>query len=61
MRNVLLPVGAIVVALRARGLGVRSQVSLARVVIKRFLASPAEFFLAPKDPPVAPSGVEVSG
>ncbi len=43
---------AIVVALRARGLGVRGQVSLARAVGRRFLSSPDEFFLAPKDSPV---------
>ena len=42
---------AIVVALRARGLGVRSQVSLARAVLVRFLAGPSEFFLAPPDAP----------
>ncbi len=42
---------AIVVALRARGLGVRSQVSLARAVVRRFLGSPGEFFLAPPDEP----------
>ena len=41
---------AIVVALRARGLGVRSQVSLARAVGRRFLQGPREFFLAPSDP-----------
>ncbi len=41
---------AIVVALRARGLGVRSQVSLARAVLRRFFRSPTEFFLAPRDP-----------
>ena len=39
------------VALRARGLGVRSQVSLARAVVRRFLGSPGEFFLAPPDEP----------
>ena len=44
---------AIVVALRARGLGVRSQVSLARAVLKRFLSGPREFFLAPKERPEA--------
>ncbi|MDP2269573.1 MAG: gliding motility protein [Archangium sp.] len=43
---------AIVVALRARGLGVRSQVSLARAVMRRFVASPLEFFLAPPEEPV---------
>ena len=43
---------AIVVALRARGLGVRSQVSLARAVLRRFLKGPREFFLAPDDAPV---------
>lgn len=43
---------AIVVALRARGLGVRSQVTLARAVMRRFLRSPGEFFLAPPDEPV---------
>ncbi len=40
---------AIFVALRARGLGVRGQVSLVRAVAKRFVKSPREFFLAPKD------------
>lgn len=40
---------AIVVALRARDLGVRSQLRLARAVLVRFLRSPKEFFLAPKD------------
>ncbi len=40
---------AIVVALRARGLGVRSQVSLASAVLKRFIEGPREFFLAPKE------------
>ncbi len=40
---------AIVVALRARGLGVRGQVTLARAVARRFFTSPREFFLAPKD------------
>lgn len=44
---------AIVVALRARGLGGHSQVSLARAVLRRFLSSPGEFFLAPKDPPAS--------
>lgn len=45
---------AIVVALRARGLGVRSQVSLARAVASRFLQGPREFFLAPQvDKPAA--------
>ncbi len=43
---------AIVVALRARGLGVRSQVSLARAVMRRFVASPREFFIAPPDEPL---------
>lgn len=42
---------AIVVALRARGLGVRSQLSLARAVLRRFVQSPKEFFLAPPEPP----------
>ena len=45
---------AIVVALRARNLGVRGQVTLARAVLLRFLESPKEFFLAPKDPPAVP-------
>ena len=43
---------AIVVALRARNLGVRGQVTLARAVLKRFFQSPEEFFLAPKEEPV---------
>jgi site-specific recombinase len=38
---------ALVVALRARGLGVRAQTALAWAVIKRFATSPREFFLAP--------------
>lgn len=42
---------AIVVALRARGLGLRDQVSLARAVWKRFLEGPREFFVAPKEEP----------
>ena len=41
---------AIVVALRARGLGVRSQVTLARAVLARFVRGPREFFLAPEEP-----------
>ncbi|MDP1825984.1 MAG: hypothetical protein Q8L48_22155 [Archangium sp.] len=55
---------AIVVALRARGLGVRSQVTLARAVLRRFLSGPREFFLAPKDDPgdasvsLSPAGEE---
>jgi site-specific recombinase len=40
---------AIVVALRARGLGVRGQLRLARAVGKRFLRNPREFFLAPRE------------
>lgn len=39
---------AIVVALRARGLGVRGQLTLLRAVGRRFISSPREFFLAPK-------------
>ncbi len=51
---------AIVVALRARGLGVRSQVSLARAVGRHFLKSPREFFLAPDDlSPSPPEGERV--
>jgi len=42
---------AIVVALRARGLGVRSQVNLARAVAARFFSSPKAFFIAPEDKP----------
>jgi site-specific recombinase len=45
---------AIVVALRARGLGVRSQVTLAKAVARRFLSSPRAFFLAPPDAPKPP-------
>ena len=40
---------AIVVALRARGLGVRGQLALARAVLKRLFSSPSAFFVAPKD------------
>lgn len=40
---------AIVVALRARGLGVRGQLRLARAVGKHFLRNPREFFLAPRE------------
>lgn len=40
---------AIVVALRARGLGLRGQVSLARAVLKRFFADPKPFFVAPRE------------
>lgn len=47
---------AIVVALRARGIGLSGQVSLARAVISRFFASPKAFFLAPPEPSSAPAG-----
>lgn len=40
---------ALVVALRARGLGVRSNFALLRVVWARFTASPRDFFLAAPD------------
>ncbi|MBL8909769.1 MAG: hypothetical protein JNM17_03595 [Archangium sp.] len=40
---------AIVVALRARGLGLRGQIQLLRAVGKHFLRSPREFFLAPRE------------
>lgn len=46
---------AIVIALRARGLGVRSQLTLARAVLKRFVKSPREFFIAPKDAQESPA------
>lgn len=41
---------ALFVALRARGLGLRGQLALARAVGKRFVTRPLEFFLAPKHP-----------
>lgn len=40
---------AIVVALRARGLGVRSQLTLLRATARRFVKNPSAFFLAPKE------------
>ncbi|MFO0600671.1 MAG: gliding motility protein [Myxococcaceae bacterium] len=40
---------AIVVALRARGLGVRSQLRLGRAVALRFVKNPRPFFLAPRE------------
>lgn len=46
---------AIFVALRARGLGVRSQFTLLRAVAKRFVKSPREFFIAPKDTQPSPA------
>lgn len=47
---------AIVVALRARGLGVRGQLSLAAAVARRFARTPGIFFLAPKQPPEEAAG-----
>lgn len=41
---------AIVVALRARGLGLRSQMRLTYAVLKRFRSEPSVFFLAPREP-----------
>jgi site-specific recombinase len=52
---------AIVVALRARGLGVRSQVSLARAVLARFFKAPREFFLAPMDAPTETADSRLEG
>lgn len=49
---------AIVVALRARDLGVKGQLALFRAVARHFLRSPRDFFLAPKDP--EPTAVEAS-
>lgn len=46
---------AIVVALRARGLGLRSQVALVRVVLQKLLQEPRQFFLAPKEEPAGPA------
>ncbi|MFT3711262.1 MAG: hypothetical protein QM817_26830 [Archangium sp.] len=40
---------ALIIALRARGLGLKGQVSLIRAVGRRFLTSPREFFLAPRE------------
>jgi site-specific recombinase len=44
---------AIVVALRARGLGVRSQLHLVRAIARQFFKNPRAFFLAPKDSPTS--------
>lgn len=46
---------AIIIALRARGLGLRSQLTLVRAVVRRFMKSPREFFLAPKDAQESPA------
>ncbi len=44
---------AMIVALNARGQGIRAQAELAVAVVRRFVASPKEFFLAPLPPPDA--------
>lgn len=46
---------ALFIALRARGLGLRGQLSLARAVGKRFLTRPLEFFVAPKNAVAEPA------
>jgi site-specific recombinase len=46
---------AIIVALRARGLGVRSQVRLAGAVLRRFARNPRPFILAPKETAATPA------